>query len=433
MLYVMRRYLGLRHDAGTMNKLPLLAKLRWPYLAAALLAVALVFFVFRWWQGPMVPVEVVQQRDFVQSVVASGHVESPHRVDIGSQITATVVRVPVNEGDTVQAGALLVELGTTELLATERQADLALAQAQGKLRQLQEVQAPVAEQALRQARASLDNANASYQRNQNLFQQGFIGQAALDDARKAAELADAQARSAHKQFETTGKTGSDYALADMAVAAARAAVDAAHARTRYALIRAPLAGVLIARNVEVGDVVQPGKVLMTLSPQGKTQIVVAIDEKNLHLIALGQKALVSADAYAQKKFEAQLVYINPGINAQTGAVDVKLDVAQPPEILRQDMTVSVDIEVARSPHALMVLAAAVRDADSAKPWVLRLREGRVEKVDVQLGLHSGGWVELRQGVQAGDELVSGTTTLEPGDRARAKLPARVIAPTAAAH
>jgi HlyD family secretion protein len=182
--------------------------------------------------------------------------------------------------------------------------------------------------------------------------------------------------------------------------------------------------VLIARNVEVGDVVQAGKVLMTLSPHGKTQIVIAVDEKNLHLIALGQKALVSADAYALQKFEAELVYINPGVNVQTGAVDVKLDVAQAPEVLRQDMTVSVDIAVARRPQALLLSSAAVRDADSAAPWVLRLQQGRAEKVAVRLGLRSGGWVEMLQGVQAGDLVVTGSTSVQPGQRLRAKAAAQ---------
>ena len=411
-----------------MIQFPFLAKLRWPYFVAGLVVVALAWYALRWWQGPLLAAELVQQRDFVQSVVASGHVESPHRVDVGAQITATVVRVPVNEGDTVQAGSLLVELGTAELLAAQLQADMALAQAQGKLRQLQEVQAPVAEQALRQARSSLDNANASLQRSQNLFQQGFIGQSALDDARKAAELADAQARSAQKQFDTTAKSGSDYALAQMAVAQARAGVDAARARTSYAQIRAPAAGVLIARSVEVGDVVQPGKVLMTLSPHGKTQIEVDIDEKNLHLIAQGQQALVSADAYPQRKFKARLAYINPGVNVQTGAVEVKLDVDQPPSELRQDMTVSVDIEVARSPQALLASTAAVHDADSASPWVLRLQDGQVHKVPVKLGLRSGGWVVLREGVAAGDVLLSASATAQPGQRARAQLQAAAVAP-----
>ena len=406
-----------------MLKSSLLAKLRWKYLLAALVLAMLVLLALRWWQGPQVAVESVLQRDFVQTVVASGHVQSPNRVDIGSQITATVARVPVQEGDSVKAGALLVELGSADLLAAQRQADMALVQAQGKLRQLQELQAPVAEQSLRQARSSLDNANASYRRSQDLFQQGFIGKAALDDGRKAAELADAQARSAQMQRDSSGQGGSEHALAQAAVAEARAAADAARARAQYALIRAPADGVLIARNVEVGDVVLPGKVLMTLSPQGKTQIVVAIDEKNLHLIHLGQQALVSADAYAQQKFKAELVYINPGVNAQTGAVDVKLDVAQPPAVLRQDMTVSVDIEVARRPQALLLPLATVHAVDSAAPWVLRVQDGRAEKVALQLGLRSGGWLEALHGVQAGDLLLSGSAAVQPGDRVRAKVAA----------
>ncbi len=407
-----------------MIKTSIFSKWRWQYLAVALVLCLAAYFLVQRGLGPQVAVEPVLQRDFVQSVVASGHVQSPHRVDIGAQITGTVARVPVREGQTVTAGTLLIELVPMELQAAVRQADIAVLQAQAKLRQLLEVQAPVADQALRQAQATQANANAAFKRNQDLFKQGFIGQAALDEAGKAAELADAQVRSAQKQLDTTAPSGSDYAMALTAVSQARAAADAAHARADYASIRAPLDGVLIARNVEVGDVVQAGKVLMTLSPHGKTQIVIAVDEKNLHLIALGQKALVSADAYAQQKFEAELVYINPGVNAQTGAVDVKLDVDRAPAVLRQDMTVSVDIEVARRPQALLLGSAAVRDAETAAPWVLRLRNGRVEKVAVRLGLRSGGQVELLEGLQAGDQIITGTTTLQVGARARAITVAR---------
>ncbi len=403
-----------------MTKTSIFSKWRWQYPVVVLVLCAVAYFSLQHWLGPQVAVEPVLRRDFVQSVVASGHVESPHRIAIGAQITGTVARVPVAEGQNVAAGTVLIELLPTELQAAERQADIAVLQAQARLRQLNEVQAPVAEQALRQAQATRANALSAYQRSQDLFKQGFIGQAALDDARKAAELADAQVRSAQKQLDTTAASGSDYAVAVSAVSQAKAAADAARARAGYASIRAPLAGVLIARNVEVGDVVQAGKVLMTLSPKGRTQIVIAVDEKNLHLIALGQKALVSADAYPQQKFEAELVYINPGVNVQTGSVDVKLDVAQAPDVLRQDMTVSVDIAVARRPQALLLSSAAVRDADTAAPWVLRLQDGRAEKVAVRLGLHSGGQVELLEGVQAGDSTVTGATTVQPGQRLRAK-------------
>ncbi len=384
---------------------------------------AVAYFFVQRWLGPQLAAEVVLRRDFVQSVVASGHVQSPHRVDIGAQITGTVARVPVAEGQSVAAGTLLIELLPAELQAAERQADIAVLQAQAKLRQLLEVQAPVAEQALRQAQVTQANAQSAFKRNQDLFKQGFIGQAALDDARKASELADAQLHSAHKQLETTAASGSDYAMASTAVSQAKAAAEAARARSSYASIRSPVEGVLIARNVEVGDVVQSGKVLMTLSPKGKTQIVIAVDEKNLHLIALGQKALVSADAYPQQKFNAELVYINPGVNAQTGSVDVKLDVPQAPEVLRQDMTVSVDIEVARRPQALLLSSAAVRDADNAAPWVLRVEEGRAVKVPVHVGLRSGGLTEVLDGLNEGDLVLSGMA-VQPGQRVRAAAAAR---------
>lgn len=406
-----------------MIQLSLFSKWRWKYLLVVLALGVVAYFSVQRWLGPQLTAEVVQRRDFVQSVVASGHVQSPHRVDIGAQITGTVARVPVAEGQSVSAGTLLVELLPNELQAAERQADIAVLQAQAKLRQLNEVQAPVAEQALRQARANLDNANAAYRRTQDLYKQGFIGQAALDDTRKTTELADAQLHSAQKQLDATTASGSDYAMAVTAVSQAKASAEAAHARTSYASIRSPVEGVLIARNVEVGDVVQPGKVLMTLSPKGKTQIVIAVDEKNLHLIALGQKALVSADAYPQQKFNAELVYINPGVNVQTGSVDVKLDVPHAPDVLRQDMTVSVDIEVARRPQALLLSTSAVHEADGNAPWVLRVEEGRAVKVPVTLGLRSGGLAEVLEGLQAGDLVLPGSA-LQPGQRVRAVAAAR---------
>lgn len=395
--------------------------LAFAFSVAALLAAG--YLGLSQWRGPLVDTEAVARRDFVQTVVASGHVESPHRVDIGAQITSTVARVPVQAGDTVAAGSVLVELAGAEQQAAERQATQAVRQAEGRLRLLQEVQAPVAEQSVRQAQANHDTALAAQVRQQQLFAQGFIGQAAWDESRKAAELADAQLRSARKQRDSTAPSGSDYTLAQGAVEEARAALQVARARAGYTVVRAPVSGVLIGRNVEVGDVVQPGKVLMTLSPQGKVQVVVAIDEKNLHLIHTGQKAVVSADAYAQQRFDAELVYINPGINAQTGAVEVKLDVPQPPPVLRQDMTVSVDIAVARKPAALLVSSAVLHAVDSAEPWVLRLQDGRAVRVPVQLGLRSVAWVEVTQGLAEGDVLVA-QTGVQAGDRARARAAAQ---------
>lgn len=382
----------------------------------------LVFFAVRWWRGPEVLFDKVVRRDFVQSVVATGHVETPHRVDVGVQITGTVVRIPVIEGQNVKRGDILIELDPAELRASEQQAGIAVSQAQRRVRQLREVQTPVAEQALRQAQANLNNAQTILRRNENLFQKGFISAAALDDFRKAVELADAQVQSTGKQLATTQPNGSDYALAEGAVSEAGANAKAASARARYTVVKAAMDGTLIGRNVEVGDVVQAGKLLMTLSPVGITQLIVEIDEKNLRLLALGQNALVAADAYPQQRFTARLAYINPGVNAQTGAVSVKFDVPKPPAMLKQDMTVSVDTEVARRPNALLVPVSAVHDADGAAPWVLLEKNGHLERRPLQLGLRSGGFAEVIDGLSEGDLLFPATETLTAGARVRAAKP-----------
>lgn len=407
-----------------MSPISFFQKYRWWALLCVCAALAVAWIGLRWWQGPEVVPEPVLRRDFLQTVVATGRIENPHRIDIGAQVTSTVVRVPVKEGQTVRAGELLVQLTADELLATQRQAEIAVDQAQARLRQLQEVQAPLAQQALRQAQATADFARATLRRNQDLFAQNFIGAAALDESRKAFDVAVAQQRSAQEQMNSATPQGSDFAVAQTAVAQAQANAQSARARTQYAQIRAPVDGVLIARNVEAGDVVQPGKVLMTLSPAGRTQLVLAIDEKNLHLLQLGQSALASADAYPQQHFEATVVYINPGVNALTGAVDVKLDINQPPNFLRQDMTVSVDIEVARRSAALLVSAAVLHEPEGVRPWVLRLENQRAVKAPVRLGLHGGGYYEVLDGLQAGDQLVPVAAPIVAGQRVFVALSGR---------
>lgn len=205
---------------------PLLRKYLWWILFGACLALGAGYLGLRWWQDVAVVGERVVRRDFVQTVVATGRVENPHRMDIGAQITGTVLRVPVAEGQAVRAGDLLVQFSSDELMATQRQADIAVDQAQARLRQLQEVQAPLAQQALRQAQVTADFARATLRRNQDLFAQNFIGAAALDESRKALDLALAQQGAAQEQLRSTESQGSDYAVAQTAVAQARASAAA---------------------------------------------------------------------------------------------------------------------------------------------------------------------------------------------------------------
>ncbi len=353
------------------------------------------------------PVEVLRatREDLLQTVVASGRVMSPRRVHIGAVVTGRVLRIPVTEGQRVKQGDTLILLDDKDARAGLLQAQAGVAQAGARIRQLREVGLPAAQQARTQAQATATQVRLQYERTRRLQAQGFIGQAQLDDAKRNLDVAESQLRAANVQVDTNTTHGSDYALAATALELAHAGERVAQARLLDIVIRAPVDGVLISRSVEAGDVVQPGRELLTLAPAGDTQIIVQIDERNLSQLALGQKALASADAYPGRRFACELVYINPGIDALRGSVEVRLRVPDPPDTLRQDMTVSVDIEVARRSQAVVAPIEAVRDATTSRPWVLALRDGRAVRVPVKIGLHGDGRLEMLEGLAPGDALI----------------------------
>lgn len=332
----------------------------WKAAAAVALVVAIGYLGYVEVAGPKVAATRVLRRDVVQSVVASGRVATPNRVDIGSQIVGVVEKVPVAEGETVKAGQTLIVIESSEARANEAQAG-----------------------------ATLANARAQLERNRRLNAQGFVGKSALDDAVRNYEVA-------------------------------RTQLDAARAKLAYARIAAPADGTLIARDVERGEMVQPGKTLLVLAPAGETQVVLQIDERNLSRLKLGQKALASADAYPQQRFAAELVYINPGVDAQRGTVEVKLRIPEPPSYLRQDMTASVDIEIERRAATLALPAEAVREASGAAPWALVAQNGRAVRKAVKVGMRGEGWVQILGGLAEGELVVPASNLrIKAGQRLRA--------------
>lgn len=394
---------------------------RWRVLAAAAVGVAAAVAGPRLALGPMIVADAVVRRELIQTVVASGHVEAPYRAEIGSQITGIVADVPVAEGEFVKAGDTLVLLDDRDPRAALDQAQSAVETVQARIRQINEVARPAAEEAVKQAQATLLNARQSYERTDRLHKGGYATRVQYDEARRNLDIAAAQARAAQLQLATNQPGGSDFTLAQHALTQAEAALRSASTRLAYTVITAPRDGTLITRNVERGDVVQPGKTLMRLSPAGETQLVVQIDEKNLSLIAVGQRALASADAYPNQTFPAELFYINPAVDLQRASVEVKLraGIADVPPYLRQDMTVSVDIEVARKPGALVLPIQAVRDAAGSAPWVLKVASGRARKQAVKLGLRATAHVEIVAGLDAGDLIIPANATVRDGQRIRA--------------
>lgn len=387
-----------------------------------------VLLVLGAWQGarlilgPAVVVDQVNSGKLIESVVASGHVETPFRVEIGSQITGTVEEVLVNEGQRVAKGQPLILLEARELKAAVVQAEGAVEQAEARIRQLEELTRPSANEALAQADANLRNAQQTFDRTSQLEHNGYATRAALDDAQKTLDVARAVKRAAEFQVYTASPGGSDYVMAQTQLRQARANQETAQSRLGYATITAPRDGVLITRNVERGTVVQPGKALLVLAPAGDVQLVLQIDERNLGKIALGQKALASADAYPDRRFSATITYINPGVDISRASVEVKLTVSDPPDYLRQDMTVSVDIEVAAKSDAMVLPVRSVHDILSGQPWVLGIKDGRAARRPVKLGLRGSSYIEIVEGLSAGEVAIPQNSGVVTGQRVRAVLP-----------
>ncbi len=379
--------------------------------------------------GPVIFASPVMRADLVQTLVASGHVETPFRISVSSQITGVVAAVPVAEGQQVKSGDVLVRLDDSEAKASVVLAEGQLAQAEARVRQVRDLTLPAALQSLGEARATLVNVQQIYTRASKLLADGVSTRVAFDEATKNLDIARSQVRNAELTVFSNQPGGSDFTVAETQASQAQATLDAARSRLGYTVITAARDGLLISRDVEVGNVVQPGKDLMQLSPDGDMQIAIQLDEKNLGLIALKQPALVSADAFSKETFAAMVTFINPAVDLQRASVEVKLNVGSPPAYLLQDMTVSVDIEVARRDKVLIVSLADLHDVDTGKPWLLKAEKGFAKRQDVTLGLVSAGKAELLTGLEEGDVVLPAAAKVSDGRRIRLRAAPAVRAPS----
>jgi len=371
--------------------------------------------------GPKVPVWIGERRELVQRVVASGRVLAPARIQIGSVVIGRATRVPFDRGDRVKPLDLLVQLDDVESRAALAQARSAVAQAAARFEQVEVVSARVTTEAVRQAELRLAQAELKLTRNRTLAEAGSVSRSDLDDALQARDLAASQLASARIQASAAA-TGADRHVAQAALEQARGAEQAALARLDQLQIRSPAAGVVTERDVEPGDVVQPGRALLVVARDGPTQLSVLPDEKNLAFLRLGRAATASVDAFPDRVFPARVAYIAPAVDLSRGTVEVKLDVPDPPPFLRPDMTVSVNVEVGRDPAAVVLPAGAVRDAGT-EPWVLAVRDGRTVRQPVKLGMRGEGAVQVLSGLAPGEAVVAPASSIGPGARVRTE-PAR---------
>ena len=396
-------------------------------LIRAVLALLLVAVVaggtIAWCQRP-VDVQVIEARysPLVRSLRFSARVETLSRVDVGSTVTGRVLRVLATEGMHVRKDDLLLELESQELSAALAQAQASRQQALARLAGLRSTGRGSVQAALAQAQAAVTAAQAEFERVQQLVAQQFLSASRLDDARRSRDVAAAQLQAARSQVQAVSDTGTDVVQAQAQLQLADAGIAAAQARLAQTRLRAPADAQVLLRQVEPGQIVQPGKALLTLALQGPTRLSAQVDERFLDQLALEQPAAVLADAYPGRRFAARVLSIAPAVDPQRGAIEVKFAlVGDAPAFLREDMTLSIEVETGRRPRALVVpVAALIVGADPTRATLRVVQDGRIEQRDVRLGLRTLGAAEVRAGLSEGDEVVL-RPVLADGTRVRSRL------------
>lgn len=362
------------------------------------------WMIWRQLQGPELPGYRLETRPLVQRVVASGEVDSQSLAQVGSEITGVIAVRHVREGDAVKAGDLLLELRDDEQRARLREAEAAL-------RQLIDSSRPQAQATLREAQNNLEQADRELQRRETLFERKLLASEALEQARRATLTARVVRDRARFAAAAVGEGGSEEQVL-------RQRLEAARANLAKARIHAQVDGIVQTREVEPGDLVQPGRTLLTIARSGSSEILLPLDEKNLAPIELGQAARIIADAYPDRVLPARVSFIAPSVDTARGTIDVHLDLLEPADFLRQGMTVSVDIETGRREQALVLPNDALRARDGTRAQVLRVNDGVVERVGVRLGMLGTALSEVSEGLAAGDLVLIGDA--EEGQRVRVR-------------
>lgn len=398
-----------------------MSRRRWPWIVLALLLAAAAVIAYRMRPAEVQVVEL--KRSALQRTLQfSARVATSSRVNIGATITGRVAAVQVREGDAVRTGQVLLQLEPDELRTALAQAQANARQAQARVAGLRGSGRSTAQAQLEQASATLRAAERELARTQQLIADGFISVARLDEARRAVDVARAQQSSARAQLQAVGDSGAELAQAQAQLAQAQAAIEAGHARLAQATLRAPTDGRVLLRNVEPGQIVQPGSALLSLALAGPTELVAQVDERFLDQLQAGQPASVVADAFPAQPFAARVQSIAPAVDAQRGSVEVKLAPGQaPPAFLREDMTLSVEVLTGERAAALVLPLSGLRDeATPGHGTVWVVADGRVQARAVQLGLRTLDAAEVLAGVAEGEQVLVGPGA-PPGQRVRTRI------------
>ncbi|MBH97893.1 MAG: hypothetical protein CMM56_05510 [Rhodospirillaceae bacterium] len=337
-------------------------------------------------------VEITQARILTTTqastvLTASGYTYARGRASVGAKIIGRIEELLVDEGDSVQAGDIIASLDSEDLKANLRLAEASLAEAS----------------------ARLADSEREFLRQSRLIDEQLTSQALYDAA----------------------ITQRDVAVAQLGTAQAR--VDAALSHLDYTIIRAPISGVVIERNIEVGEMVAPGGFatqqstgyLVRLADPSSLEIEADINESYIARLRIGQPATIRVDAVPDFEYSGKLRQIVPTADRQRAVVQVKVSLDNWDRRLVPDMSSTVvfleedtgESALPKSPKVLVPSEAIQYQNDFA--YVFRVQNEQLLRTRITLGPESEGFVEVLDGLSGGETIVRrDVNLLENGSRVR---------------
>ncbi|HXK09194.1 MAG TPA: efflux RND transporter periplasmic adaptor subunit [Vicinamibacteria bacterium] len=339
----------------------------------------------------------VEKSDLARSVVATGKVQPLTKVEIKSKASGIVEKLDVDYGERVKEGQVLAELDKEQLEAAVRagRANLLAAEASWERTKIA-AEGP-----------DLPFLLTALERSRKLYADGLIAPSLLEDADKAYQLA--------LNAQTAAKSQARVSKAE--VEKARASLEQAESDLRYATIRSPMDGLVLSRDVEVGDAVSSILVLgsqatlvMTLGDVSEVYVLGKVDEADIGRVYMGQRARIVVESFKDKSFEGKVTKISPLGKEKDNVTtfEVRVSISNPTGELKTNMTANAEIILEEKKGVLIVPESAVLYDKDRKPS-LEVPDPRAEggkrKLAVKLGISNGVKTELVQGLKEGDKVV----------------------------
>jgi len=339
----------------------------------------------------------IEKGDLARSVVATGKVQPLTKVQIKSKASGIVERLFVDYGDVVKEGQVLAELDREQLEASVREAKANLLAAEAAWqRNKVEAEGP-----------DLPFLKSALERARKLYADGLIAPSLLEDADKAYQLG------INKQ--TAAK--SQAAVSRAEVEKARAALERYETDLRYATITSPMNGLVLSRDVEVGDAVSSILVLgsqatlvMSMGDVSEVYVLGKVDEADIGKVYMGQRARIVVESFKEKSFEGKVTKISPlGVEKDNVTTfEVRVSIRNPGGELKTNMTANAEVILEEKKGVLIVPESAVLYDKERKPSLEvpdAKADGGKRKVAVKLGISNGVKTELVEGLKEGDKVV----------------------------